>query len=165
MRYSNPNGNGAKPFLTKLAEEKPENALEYALLYTSMSLAVVPSVNGQKRPSVGKWTELRLSPDQLFRHFNDQQNVGMLLGEPSSWLACVDQDAPEVPEISDRFLEPTLASGRKSTHRVHLYYRAPGTKTKRCQDTDGTMLLELLSFLLSSFPLAQLWCCSRLPWM
>ena len=42
LRYSNPNGNGAKPFLTKLAEEKPENALEYATLYAGMGLPSSP---------------------------------------------------------------------------------------------------------------------------
>ena len=101
MRYSNPNGNGTKPFLTKLVEEKPENALEYATLYTGMGLPVVPNVNGQKRPSVGKWTNLRLLTNELPRHFGDQQNVGLLLGEPSDWLICVDQDAAEASKISD----------------------------------------------------------------
>ena len=80
LRYSNPNGDGTKPFLTKLVEEKPENTLEYATLYTGMSLPVVPNVNGQKRPSVGNWTTLGCSRMNFLATSATNKTLGCSLG-------------------------------------------------------------------------------------
>ena len=143
MRYSNPNGNGAKPFLTKLAEEKPENALKYAAVYAGMGLLVVP--NEGKKPLLKGWTESQLTEEEVPLHFGNGQNVGLVLGEPSNGLVATDIDTAEALTIADQFLPQTLVGGRKSTPKAHRYYRAPGAKTMKWQDTDGTMLLEVRS--------------------
>ncbi len=143
MRYSNPNGNGAKPFLTKLAEERPQNTLAYATLYAGMGLPVVP--NDGKKPLLKGWTKSQLTEEEIPLHFGNGQNVGLVLGEPSNGLVAADIDAAETLTIADRFLPLTLVAGRKSTPKAHLYYRAPGVKTMKWQDTDGAMLLEVRS--------------------
>ena len=86
MRYSNPNGDGAKPFLTKLAEEKPENALEYAAVYAGMGLPVVP--NDGKKPLLKGWTKSYLAEEEVPLHFGDGQNVDWCSVSPQtdSWL-------------------------------------------------------------------------------
>jgi bifunctional DNA primase/polymerase-like protein len=143
LRYSNPNGNGAKPFLTKLAEEGPQNTLEYATLYAGMGLPVVP--NEGKKPLLKGWTKSQLTAEEVPLHFGNGQNVGLVLGEPSNGLVAADMDAPEALVVADRFLPPTLASGRKGTPRAHRYYVSPGMKSKKWQDTNGTVILELRS--------------------
>ena len=143
MRYSNPNGNGAKPFLTKLAEEKPHDTLEYATLYTGMGLPVVP--NDGKKPLLKGWTKSQLTEEEVPLYFGNGQNVGLVLGEPSDGLVTTDIDTAEALTIADWFLPLTLVGGRKSTPRAHRYYRAPGAKTMKWQDTNGAMLLEVRS--------------------
>ena len=143
MRYSNPNGDGAKPFLTKLAEEKPENALEYAAVYAGMGLPVVP--NDGKKPLLKGWTKSYLAEEEVPLHFGDGQNVGLVLGEPSDGLVATDIDTTEALTIADRFLRLTLVGGRKSTPKAHHLYRAPGAKSIQWQDTDGVVLLEVRS--------------------
>ena len=142
MGEYNANGDGTTPCFSNLAETKPENGLEAAELYTLMGLSVVPCEG--KRPILKNWPELRLGLEDLPRHFGDgQTNVGLLLGEPSGGLVVVDIDVPEALTIADRFLEDTLCGGRTSSPRVHRYHQVHGLKSKKWQDTDGVVLLEL----------------------
>ena len=68
MKDLNPNGDGAKLALHKLAEQRPTDVLEYAALYISMELGVAPNQRGRKGPTVKGWPELTLGiediPDQ-----------------------------------------------------------------------------------------------------
>jgi Bifunctional DNA primase/polymerase, N-terminal len=143
LKDSNLNGDGTELSLNKLDKERPNNALGYAKVYAAMGLPVVP--NEGKRPLLKGWTDERLSEEDLPRYFGNGQNVGLVNGEPSGGLVTVDMDVPEAPKIADRFLPKTVRSGRESTPDAHAWYRAPGMRTKKWQDTDDTVLLEARS--------------------
>ncbi len=143
MTQYNVNMEDAKPSFTDLAKIKPKNVLEAAELYTRMGLCVNPCKG--KKPILKGWPQLRLYVKDLPQHFNDGQNVALILGEPSDWLVNVDIDVPEALKIADLFLEDTLCGGRESTPRAHRYYKARGAKTMKWLDMDDTVLLELRS--------------------
>ena len=138
--YNVNDGDGARPPLNDLAAFAPENVLEAAALYTAMGIYTVPNETGKKKPAIKAWTKARLRQEDLPAHFGDDQNLGLLLGEPSGWLVCVDLDAPEALGIADLFLEPTLSGGREGTPLAHRYYWVPGAKTKKFQDAGGVIL-------------------------
>ena len=143
MKAYNLNCDGTRPSFIDLAGIEPKNGVEAAALYINMGLRVVPCEG--KKPILKVWLELRLEDEDLPQHFGDGQNVGLILGEPSGWLVNVDLDVPEALKISDWFLPQTLTGGRKSTPRAHHFYRAAGLETKKWQDTDGVVLLEIRS--------------------
>ena len=143
LRNCNLNGDGAKLSLLKLAEQSPTNALEYAAAYTRMGLTVVP--NEGKRPLLQDWTNRRLTEEELPSRFGDGQNLGLVNGEASGGLVIIDVDVSEALKIADLFLKKILRSGREGTPDAHAWYRSPGAKTKKYQDVDGTVLLEVRS--------------------
>ena len=56
--------------------------LKAALNYRRRNWMPVPVYPRQKNPIGDGWTELRLTEANIPQHFNDGQNVGILLGEP-----------------------------------------------------------------------------------
>jgi putative DNA primase/helicase len=143
LKDFNLNGDGAKLSLHKLDEQEPSNALEYAAAYAHMGLSVVP--NEGKKPLLKGWPSKRLAEDDLPRHFDNGQNVGLVNGELAGGLVVVDMDVPEAREIAEWFLKETLRSGRESTPGAHAWYVAHRAKTKQYKDTDGMVLLEVRS--------------------
>ena len=91
------------------------------------------------------WLNLRLTPEDIPDYWDNGQNIGLLCGELSGWRVDVDLDVPEGVSIAGRFLVPTLTSGRRNKPHSHWWYLAPGAKTTKFKDVDGTMLLELRS--------------------
>lgn len=134
---------GSRTSFKKLVGKEPKTGLEAAELYAEMGLAVIPC-NG-KKPTLKGWPDQRLRTEDLARHFGGGKNVGLLLGEPSGGLACVDLDVPEARAIKDCFLPKTLTGGREGAPDSHLYYSAPGAKTRKWQGPDSKVLLELRS--------------------
>jgi putative DNA primase/helicase len=143
LKNCNLNGDGTKLSLTKLNEERPEDTLGYATQYNRMGLAVVP--NEGKRPLLKDWPNERLSAEELPLRFGNGRNVGLVNGEASCGLVAVDMDVPEARGAFGRFLPETIRSGREGTPGAHAWYQAPGAKTKKWQDVDGTVLIELRS--------------------
>lgn len=78
-----------------------------------------------KNPGICGWPQLRLNEAELPHYFtSDQQNVGVLLGEPSHDLVDIDLDHPRAVERADAVLPPTPAVfGRASKPRSHRLYR------------------------------------------
>src|SRR5829696_2571699 len=105
MKDSNLNGDSTKLSLHTLDEQDPGGTLEYAAAYTHMGLAAVP--NRGKRPLLKGWPSKCLAEDELSRHFDDGQNVGLVNGERSGGLVAVDMDVPEARKVADRFLLKT----------------------------------------------------------
>jgi hypothetical protein len=115
-----------------MTSEQPDNLLAAARLYLSRGYLPVPLPIGEKAPRLRGWTKLRLSEEDLPRHFNGTCNIGLLLGEPSGWLVDVDMDCPEAVELAPEYLPPTGAmSGRASSPRSHWWYICPGVRTKK----------------------------------
>src|SRR5215218_1739997 len=140
---NNSNGDSVRLSLHELDEQELNNGLEYAAAYARMGLAVVP--NKDKKPLLRGWPSKILAEDELPRHFDNGQNVGLVNGEASGSLVAVDMDVPEALTIADEFLPKTLRSGRESTPGAHAWYVAHGANTKKYQDANGTVLLEIRS--------------------
>ncbi len=122
------------------------SVLGAAKSYVSRGFAVVPVPHGKKAPVHRGWERLRLTPEELPRHFDGgPQNVGLILGRPSGGLVDVDLDAAEAVKVAGRFLSPTLTSGRESNPRSHWWYVSPRAETSKFKDVDGGMLVELRS--------------------
>jgi excisionase family DNA binding protein len=65
-----------------------------------------------KNPNRTGWQNLRLTKEDLLRHFNGRpQNIGVLLGGPSGWLVDVDLDCPGAVEAADRQPGGSLGGG------------------------------------------------------
>jgi putative DNA primase/helicase len=145
--YSTPGEGGAIPFFANLRTEPLESTADAARFYLSHGVGVVPNARGRKSPTVMGWPDLRLGVEDVPRHFDNGQNVGLLLGEASGGLVDVDVDCAEARTIADQFLVDTLASGRKGTPRSHRFFVSPGAKTRswRMPGKDGTMIIELRS--------------------
>lgn len=117
--------------------------------YLNLGWEVVPIVPGQKRPSVGGWSKLRVSKmgaeerDDLF----DGQGVGLLLGKPSGGVVDVDLDVREAAMLANEVLSyRTLVLGRSLNPRSHYLYLChdlAGRVITFDDPIDGKRMLEL----------------------
>jgi len=142
---------------TSLQEIVPSlSPLQAARIYHARGWAPIPIPLGVKNPGFPGWQKLRLTADDLPKHFlepssdddgPDGQNIGLLLGDPSNGLTDVDLDSPETVALAARFLPPTGAIfGRRSKPRSHWLYRTePTATTAKFKAPDGEMLVELRS--------------------
>lgn len=143
--YNNdPEGGTTPPFETPPAEMMG-GAVEAAELYASRGLCTVPNARGTKRPTRKGWTDLRLGVEDAPRYFEEGQNIGLLLGEPSGWLVDVDLDCPEAVEVADWLLPDTLSSGRRGAPRSHRFFVSEGARSKswKTSGDEGTVLVEV----------------------
>ena len=105
---------------------------------------IVPIKYRSKSPVIDEWQDLRITVEDLPKHFNGKkQNLGIHCGEPSNGLVDVDLDCPEAKAAADVFLPETdLRSGRLSSPDSHRWYRAVANipqSVRRFQDvTDPT---------------------------
>lgn len=107
----------------------------------------VPIPPRAKRPMLKGWPELRLCDEEVAKFFKPDDNVGLILGEPSAWLVDVDLDCAEARELADQYLPPTPAvTGRASAPGSHRWYYAEDAATKKHKDPlTGKMIVELRS--------------------
>ncbi len=125
--------------------EATRTTADAAARYIRSGLAVVPVPPRSKNPNRSGWERLRITLEEIPRYFDNGQNIGIHLGEPSGWRVDVDLDAPETRRVAGRFLTPTLTSGRESAPDSHWWYVCPGAEHRTFTDLDGEMLLELRS--------------------
>ena len=93
------------------------------------------------RSALGK-TAVRKTSTLL--NFDDETNVGVVLGDASGGLIDIDLDCEQALTLAPIFLPPTgFRFGRKSKPKSHHFYRSesPG-KTVRLADSNGRTLLE-----------------------
>ncbi len=123
--------------------------LDRAVSYIRRGMLPIPVPRGKKAPCTKGWTKFRLTEEEAPRHFNSsEQNIGILLGEPSGNLVDIDLDCPESVALAADFLPQTECTfGRPSKRRSHRIYRTePLIKTQKFADpTDSTMLVEIRS--------------------
>lgn len=128
---------------------------EWAAEYLQTGLLPVPSPKGTKAPLLKDWQNLRITPDEISRYWKEDQNVGVLNGEPSNGLVCADKDCSEVIAVAPYFFKPTLENGRdenpnsKAFYRCNpipetIRYRTPAGKLPSGRD-GGDTVVELLS--------------------
>lgn len=116
------------------------DVLNVALGYIERDWSPIPIGHREKKPRYpnGKlitgWQNLRITAETAPQYFtkNGQQNIGILLGEPSGDLVDVDLDWPEARALADAFLPPTtLVFGRPGSSRSHRLYRVTGLQSKK----------------------------------
>lgn len=107
---------------------------------------VVPVPFKSKAPTAKDWHHLRLNAETLPKVFGrGPQNVGVILGEPSSWLTDVDLDCPEAVLLAPHFLPQTQAIfGRSGKENSHYLYYARNGKTRQFATREG-MIVEIRS--------------------
>jgi replicative DNA helicase len=117
-----------------------------AAAYLRCGWAIVPVPYRKKAPVLPGWPQVRLTPGDLVRYFNDRRgNVGVLLGRASHGLVDVDLDGAEALALAERFLPVTPAvfgrAGKPRSHR--LYVCEPVPVTVRFRAPGGGTLVEL----------------------
>lgn len=121
------------------------STLGIAREYIKRGWQPIPVPQKEKAPRIPGWQHLRLNVEDLPQHFNNGQNVGVLLGEPSNWLIDVDLDCDEALQVAERFLPKTGATfGRMSKPKSHWLYYCPNAKTNRFE-WQGETLVEIRS--------------------
>jgi hypothetical protein len=102
--------------------------------------AIVPIPARSKAPVLRDWPSLRITEETIADYFNGaEQNVGVLLGEPSGGLVDVDLDCEEAVAAAGYFLPDTFVYGRQKRPASHRLYICPGIGTRKFQH-DGTIL-------------------------
>ena len=96
-----------------------QNILGAALDYRHRGLIVTP-LSG-KRPVLRRWHERQLNEKELPRYFNEERNVGLVLGGPAG-VVDVDLDNPVAVAAADLLLPDTVKSGRERSLRLHRWY-------------------------------------------
>jgi len=124
-----------------------DSIVQHARKYIRWGWRVVPIPSRKKAPTLKGWTKLRLSESDVDAYFDEDDNIGVLLGEPSRGLVDVDLDCKESIFLAPFFLPVTgRIHGRKSAKDSHYWYRvAPLLDTIKFQDTDGDSIAEIRS--------------------
>jgi hypothetical protein len=95
--------------------------LDWELEYRRRGWATVPVPTGSKRPIVAGWNTAAFQADA----FEADDNIAIVLGARSGWLADVDLDCAEAIALADIYLPQTGAEfGRASRPRCHRLYIA-----------------------------------------
>jgi hypothetical protein len=94
-------------------------------------LAVIPVKPASKVPAIASWSK-RCADDNDSSEFNDDSNVGVVLGEGSNGIVDIDLDAPAAIKIADYFLPETgWKFGRETAPSSHRLYRIKGEVGRR----------------------------------
>jgi len=116
---------------------------EYLDFYKENLFTVIPIKSRAKAPEISAWQNRR-PEDFNPAEFDDETNVGVVLGDASGGLIDVDLDCEEALTLAPIFLPPTgFRFGRESKPESHHFYRgeSPG-KTVRLADSNGRTLIE-----------------------
>jgi len=83
------------------------NVVHATCTYVRRGWRVIPIPSREKAPRLKGWQHLRISEDEVEDVFDEDSNVGVLLGKPSKNLTDVDLDCPEAILLAQYFLPPT----------------------------------------------------------
>jgi len=121
--------------------------LDYAINYRGLDIYSLPIPHGEKGPKTKGWNKLRLDEPELRREFgHSPRNIGLLLGDPSGGLTDLDMDCREAVALAPEFLPRTQRkSGRQGKPYSHYWYRCQGIRSKKFEDTEGHVLVEIRS--------------------
>lgn len=108
---------------------EPLTPLQLATDYLGRGWSPVPIPPGRKGPLLGGWQKLKVTRATVAGYFEATEgagNVGVLLGEPSGWLADVDMDCQEVQQLAAWLPATGARFGRASTPHSHSLYQLDG---------------------------------------
>lgn len=120
--------------------------IRVAKAYLKKGWQVIPVPAKSKAPTRKDWQNLRVTEATAETHFGrSPRNVGVLLGERSSWLTDVDLDSPEAILLAPHFLPNTRAIfGRSGKPRSHYLYYVVNATTRQLSTKQG-MIVEVRS--------------------
>lgn len=131
-----------------MTKQKPNTILDAAKHYLQRGWAPIPVPEKSKAPTIKRWTKLRLTEEEVDKHFSEPCNIGILLGEPSGGLVDVDIDSEDALDLAAELLPNTDAVfGRASRLKSHYLYvcdPAPN-KTAKFTDETGDSIVEIRS--------------------
>src|SRR5262245_20573425 len=116
------------------------STLEWCRWYISRrGWSIIPVPLGEKKPIIPDWPNLRIGKKELPNYFDNESNIGVLLGEASGGLNDVDLDCDEALALAPIYLPNTeLVHGRPSKPDSHRYYRVESSlKYKKFTDPDS----------------------------
>ncbi len=133
--------------------------IQTALEAVRRGFTPLPLQPGQKKPVGAAWTRTNwhAAADDadkpiaalIEESFDDEGNIGLLLGEHGGRLIDIDLDHPRTARLRDYFLPDTpMKSGRAGRPSSHYWYIAePGTlqTTRQHKMPDGAMCVEYRS--------------------
>ena len=101
-----------------------------AACYMDRGFSVVPIPYKEKGPIISAWQSLRLKSPEEFP--NGHSNIGVILGQASGHLICVDLDDETAVILAPKYLPKTgMIAGRGKAQFSHYFYRVPGEFAKR----------------------------------
>ena len=125
---------------------QPNDRVARVCNYLNRGWAPLPVPYKSKSPKMPDWPNFRLAHSDVAALFEDQVNVGILLGDPSGGLVDVDLDCPEARELADTFLPNTGAIfERRSNPASHRLYVVGTSETAQFKAPGGKMIVELRS--------------------
>lgn len=137
------------PKMGAIRRSVPFSIHETATRYAVKGWAVIPIKPRSKQPRDKRWQTKRIKAHEVQDNFQPNENVGVILGEPSEWLVDIDCDWPESASLG-RVLLPTTSYifGRESRPHSHYLYRCKNAKTTKFstgdkEDEEGAMVVEL----------------------
>jgi Bifunctional DNA primase/polymerase, N-terminal len=112
--------------------------------YIGLGFAPIPIWHKTKQPINKNWTELRVSADNVEKHFGGfPKNIGILTGAASKGSVDVDIDNIDALRFAPRFLPLTnCIFGRESKQKSHWVYRVNDPATIQPFQSDG-MIVEI----------------------
>lgn len=97
---------------------------------TEYGIRSVPLWPRTKKPKGGPgWNKVIIDDEDIENHFEEDDNVGGLWGDPSQGVVDIDLDWDEAAAVAPRLLPRTLTYGRASRPSTHYLYRCIGIKT------------------------------------
>jgi len=100
--------------------EPNASTLEWCRYYKSRRWSIIPIPLGEKKPVIADWPNLRIAENDLPNYFENESNIGLLLGEASGGLIDVDLDCDEALALAPIYLPYTgLVHGRPSKLDSH----------------------------------------------
>ena len=103
-------------------------------------------------PRQKDWQKQRIKESEIENFFDEGDNIGILLGEPSHWLVDVDLDCQEAVKLAPIFLpeETDRVYGRETRLSSHYLYKSKGTEPLKFNDPEpsdpeNACLLEVRS--------------------
>lgn len=125
-------------------------ALEAARSYVCRGWSPIAVPHRGKAPTIRGWQDLRLTNDDLSKHFDGEpKNVGVLLGVPSGNLVDLDLDTAEAVADAKIAAPPTNAifgrKGKPSSHRLYRCSDSPPKSARFVDPLDGGTICEIRS--------------------
>jgi hypothetical protein len=116
-----------------------------ASFYVGLGYAPTPVCGGTKQPKSPGW-QTKLTVEEIHQSFQQGDNIGLLLGEPSGGLIDIDIDDPDAVILTSLLPPTAMIHGRPSRPGSHRWYKTDGgVKGRKFCDVDGKVLVEMRS--------------------